>query len=76
MRKVNVLAYERKEGDSFYSKVSDGIALFHEWGVSYEEFDAGPANFSVGIIEREDGKIELVSAEMIIFIDKQEKDSE
>lgn len=72
MRKVKVLRYEKKDGDAFYSKVDDGDASFHQWGVSYEEFESGGASFSTAIIERDDGQVENIAAEMIIFLDKKE----
>lgn len=34
--------------------------MFHKWGVSYEEFEAGPGNFTVAIVEFEDGTVEMV----------------
>ena len=45
-----------------------GVAKFHDWGVDFEEFDSGPASFSVAIVERENGKIETVCPSMIRFI--------
>lgn len=73
MRKVKVLKYERKSGDNYYSKVDDGTALFHQWGINYEEFENGGASFSTAIIERDDGKVENIAAEMIVFVDKKER---
>ena len=49
------------------TKVEDGLAMFHQWGMDYEEFDNGAGNFSTAIIERDDGKVENVPAEMIEF---------
>lgn len=69
MRKVKVFKHEKKSGDTFMSKVEDGEAVFHQWGMDYEEFDNGAGNFSTAIIERKDGTIENVFAEMIKFIE-------
>lgn len=68
-RKVQVFKWVRKEGKSFSDKEKDYIGKFHEWGMDYEEFETGPGNFSVGIIEKENGEIELVFAELIQFLD-------
>ncbi|MCG7945815.1 MAG: hypothetical protein N0C84_05655 [Candidatus Thiodiazotropha taylori] len=71
MRKVNVFKYEsRIEGDKRYlEKVADGQAIFHAFGVDYEEFETGPGNFSTAIIERENGEVENVYVGMVQFID-------
>ena len=44
---------------------TDGI--FHQWGVNYEEYENGPANFTVGIVELSDGTIIMPIAESIQF---------
>ncbi len=44
------------------------MALFHDWGVNYEEFSEGPGNFTTAIVEREDGTIETPEASMVQFI--------
>lgn len=56
-----------KEGTGIFTDfVNEGV--FHQWGVSYEEFDAGPANFSIAIIETPTGEIEEVLPSYIKFI--------
>ena len=42
-------------------------AVFHCWGVGYEEFETGAGNFSVGIVEFPDGSIESVLPHEIKF---------
>lgn len=42
--------------------------LFHQWGCSYEEFDSGPGNYTVAIVELEDGTIEEFMPHLIKFI--------
>ena len=52
------------------TKVEDDFnqkGIFHEWGVSYEEFESGPGNFTTGIIEMHDGSVESVPVELFIF---------
>lgn len=42
--------------------------LFHGWGFNYEEFDSGPGNFSIALIENPDGTISEVLPQNIKFI--------
>jgi len=72
MRKVLVFKYEQRQDEkrSWCELVPDGEALFHAWGVSYEELaDTGVGNYSTAIIERADGSIETPAAHMIKFVD-------
>lgn len=69
MRKVKVFKYEKLEGDTFVSKVDDGVAKFHQFGVDYEEFETGAGNFSTAIIEREGGAVENVPVHLVEFVD-------
>lgn len=41
--------------------------VFHQWGNAYEEFDSGPGNYSVAIIEMPDGTIETPLAGNVKF---------
>ncbi len=70
MKKVKVFKYEKRSepGQFHFDKVEDGTAQFHQWGLNYEEFENGAGNYSSAIIERDDGTIENVPAEMIQFI--------
>jgi len=70
MRKVAVFKWKRFEGEDAYSRVSDGFATFHEWGVNSEELTDGVGTCSAAIVERDNGSIELVAAEMIQFIEE------
>lgn len=69
MRKVKVFKYERREGQAFYDKVENGVAKFHQFGVDYQELHDGAGNYSTAIIERADGSVESVPADMIQFVD-------
>lgn len=75
MRKVIVLKWQRNAnastvtGQRYMEKVADGEALFHAWGVEFEEFETGAGNYSTAIIERADGTIETPKADMIQFIE-------
>ena len=67
LRQVQVYKYERKQGNIHFDKVENGTAIFHGFGVDYEEFETGPGNFSTAIIERDDGSVENVPVELIRF---------
>ncbi|MCK5603542.1 hypothetical protein KAR91_16780 [Candidatus Pacearchaeota archaeon] len=45
-----------------------GEAIFHGWGVNYEEFETGAGNFSTAIIELEDGTVKNIPAVQVRFI--------
>lgn len=49
---------------------STTICYFHGWGQTYTEFESGPGNYTVGIVEDVNGKIHLINPEDIKFIDK------
>ena len=69
-RTVKVFKYEWIDPKTCKSKhiVSDGIATFHQFGHDYEEFESGGFMFPIAIIERADGKVEVVPAHFIKFI--------
>jgi len=45
---------------------------FHGWGCNYEEFETGPGNYSVAIVELPDGEVVMPVADDIWFLDKPE----
>lgn len=45
------------------------MGYFHQWGADYEEFESGPGNYSVAIVELPGGKIVTPVAQNIEFID-------
>lgn len=73
MRLVKVFKWAAKieegTGRRFMDKEPDGEAVFHQFGVDYEEFETGAGNFSTAIIERADGTIQTPQASMIQFIE-------
>jgi len=46
------------------------IGVFHQWGNSFDEYEAGPGNFTVAIVELPDGIIITPLANEVKFIDK------
>lgn len=45
--------------------------VFHAWGVAYEEFENGPGNYSVAIVEFPDGTVEGVDLFRLKFKGKE-----
>lgn len=59
------------------SERHDVVGRFHGWGSDYEEFcDAGPGNFTVGIIESDDGTVAMCRADTVVFLDRITKNEE
>jgi len=71
MRPVQIYKYEKVAGEQHFDKVEDEKGYFHQFGISYEEFEAGPGNYSTAIVELSDGSIRAVDAENIKFLDKE-----
>lgn len=55
-----------------WKKFPDGEGLFHRWGLDYEELDNGvglaAGNYTVAIVELDDGTVKLMSVDDIQFI--------
>lgn len=49
---------------------------FHGWGVEYEEFESGPGNFSVAIVEMPDGTVQTLMPWAIRFLDSDQANQE
>ncbi len=58
--------YDEQERKFVNREFEDGI--FHQWGTDYEEFESGPGNFTVGIVELPDGKVIMPIARFIQFV--------
>jgi len=48
------------------------IGQFHQWGSNYEEFENGPGNYSVAIVELPDGTVVMPVPDDICFLDDKE----
>ena len=42
-------------------------AWFHQWGSEFQEFESGPGNYSVAIIELDSGEVKTVVPEWVTF---------
>lgn len=73
MRKVlvrHLVQPERIEGRAqVWQLVDKGEALFHQFGVDYEEFENGAGNYSTALVEWPDGTVESVRADRVQFLD-------
>ena len=73
MRKVIVshmvsVASEPASGRNVWKLQETGVAVFHQFGVGYEEFESGPGNYTTAIVEWPDGRVESVPVEHIRFV--------
>ena len=48
---------------------------FHQWAGEYEEFESGPGNYTVALVEYSDGSIGTVMPDCIRFLDGEEAKS-
>lgn len=71
MRQVQVFKWiQERDGDGKLQnvRIQDGMATFHQFGAAYAEFENGAGSYAVAIIERADGIVQQVNADMIQFI--------
>lgn len=66
MRKVIARIYDRDSK----AWVSGVPGFFHQWGNAYEEFQSGPGNFTMAIIELPGGRIITALPEDVKFQDE------
>mgnify|MGYP000916742930 FL=1 len=57
------------DGTSKYQSDYLTTGVFHQWGCAYEEFETGPVNYSIAIVETPDGIIHSVLPNNLKFID-------
>jgi hypothetical protein len=71
-RLVEVSWLENADGQKLYPPARNAIqksktGRFHGWGSDYEEFENVPGNYTVGIVEYDDGTVELVHPHNLKF---------
>ncbi|CAH5462713.1 TPA: hypothetical protein N0X70_001533 [Enterobacter roggenkampii] len=70
MRKVECKRITYEGLGSFRHKKETVIeGLFHQWGSDFEEFETGPGNMTVAIVELPDGTVETFVPHLIKFIE-------
>lgn len=67
MRKCEFEIYEL-DGSAMIWKKYQG--MFHQWAPQCEEFTEGPGNFTVALIELDDGTIKEAGPDKVKFLDK------
>lgn len=73
MRQVEIAArvwvQPTTEARGHWKAVEPVVAKFHQFGSAYEEFEAGPGNYTIAIVELADGTVQNVPTTDIRFID-------
>lgn len=67
-RKVMVYEYQRNSKTNIFEEVEVGLGRFHQFGMGIEEDERGFSNFSIAIVEMQDGTVKTPMASMIKFI--------
>lgn len=67
LRRCKGTIYEVLDGKC--KPVEFALGYFHGWGCNYQEFEEGPGNFSVAIVELPDGRVVTPQPDDIVFID-------
>jgi len=63
-----VMVIENLHRDGKWQLVDKGEAVFHSFGLDYEEFSDGACGYSTAIVEWPDGKVEMVRADRVRFL--------
>ncbi len=66
MKYVDYWEYEKNEKGSF-DKVLKGQAIFHQFGIDFEECETGVGNYSTAIVELPDGSVKNIPVENVAF---------
>jgi hypothetical protein len=67
MRKV-MISERRKQPDGTWKNEEKGEAVFHQFGVDYEDCETGFGNYSTAIVEWPDGTVENVPVHRVRFL--------
>ena len=57
--------YWRRGTPGYFEQFENGV--FHQWGNEYEEFETGPGNRTIAIVELPDGRIVTPAPDDIQF---------
>ena len=76
MRKCKGKYTEYDKDKRMFVEREFAVGLFHQWGNDYEEFESGPGNFTVAIVELPDGKIVTPVARDVHFLDTEVYENE
>jgi hypothetical protein len=73
-RKCKVYELHRPKGKMGYEKVCVGEGIFHMFGIDYEEFEAGPGNYTTAVVEMPDGSIQNLPLEFVVFVKEEDEE--
>ena len=68
-RRVQVYDQKYSKEDGRFHNEEDGYGTFLLWGSDYTEFENGAGNFTIAIIERDDGQVIKREPHLIKFVD-------
>lgn len=73
-RKVNVFKHgdDWSEEDQQFNKELIATAIFHQFGVDYDDLIKGIGSRSAAIVEFDNGSVKLVPLELIQFIENKD----
>lgn len=66
--KIDGIKKETVNGTGVWETDYPNEGIFHQWGNSFEEFENGPGNYSIAIIELPNGEVIEVLPSKIKFI--------
>lgn len=71
LRKVLVKQYTEKPklGEPRFESGFSKEGIFHSWGVGFEEFESGPGNYSMAIVEFPDGTVAGIELFRLKFVE-------
>ena len=69
LRPVQVMRFRKNPETGMSDYVPAEVGRFHAWGCEYQEFEAGPGNYSVAIVEFADGSVQTFLPFRIRFLD-------
>lgn len=68
MRKCHFKVFKKRITiNSMYEPGHHYEGKFHQWGLDYDEFEVGPGNKSVAIVESLSGDVLLIDPEYVTF---------
>ena len=70
---VNSNRSTKVEGTGQFENDFASNGLFHKWGINYDDFETNAGNYTVALVELDDGTMEEVLPINLKFIDKPKK---
>lgn len=64
-----VMVFQNLHRDGKWQMLEKGEAVFHGFGLDYEEFSDGACGYSTAIVEWPDGTVDMVRADRVKFLD-------